>query len=583
MSSSLSPLAWLCVAAGSAFAQFVPIDTNFRATQHFVPAMPVQASILFRGQVDTVVTKTGVKAISKGDNDFIGYVPINGRSDSGYVIQNHEQTSVNTVLGHGGGMSVFTAQFKNNMWTVADHPNGKFRQVDFSNVGGTIGNCGGGQTPWGTVTTGEEGLQTSNSGLYNSGNGFIDTSDVLLPVFNGQTVNRTLKRWQAMNWIVEVDAASAQAVKKQYGMGRYSHEMGYSMPDGKTVYLANDATPCPLYKFVSDTVGNYNKGQLYAYKQSVDGNTGSWIAIPMDLDTLINANAVAFRRGATTFTRHEWITAVDGIVYITETGNDAPGTAHRSAVRTGGTLPRHLATSDRMNTDTSFKADYYGRILRLDPATNKVDVFLEGGAAAATPGLHFANPDGMTSVTLGDKSYLVIAENINGRTQGRVTEAANSAGRDISELYWLRIPATGVAASRDSLKRMMVGPAGAELTGTRFTPDGKTLFVNVQHPSTGNPAPYNRSYTLAIWGYESPTGLIFDAPSFRKSDKLQVVVNPATRFAYFDRVTDVDLYNPAGRRLERHKGVRMVDIQHLATGSYFLRFPDGASHQLILQ
>jgi secreted PhoX family phosphatase len=573
------PLLVLAAAGTRAQAPFTPVDTNFRATQHFVPGAPVQSAILFTGSLDTVVTKTGQKALSRPENDFIGYVPINGRSDSGYVIQNHEQNTANAVLGHGGGMSVFTAHRKNNVWSVADHPGGRFRQVDFTPVGGTLGNCGGAVTPWGTVTTGEEAFQTSNSGLRNNGNGFPDTTDVVVPVFNGQTVNRTLKRYQAMNWIVEVDAASATALKKHYNMGRFSHEMGYSMPDGKTVYLADDATPAVFFKFVSDTVGNYNKGQLYAYKQSADGNSGSWIALPMDLDSMMSIRALAFRRGATTFTRHEWITQVDGKVYITETGNDNPGTSHRSAVRTGATLPRHLATPARMNTDSSLTPDYFGRILRFDPATDKLDVYLEGGPASAGSPIHLANPDGLTSVTLNGKSYLVIQENLNGTSQGRVSAAANTAGRDIPELYWLEVTNT---PSRDSLKRMMVGPAECELTGGRFTPDGATFFINVQHPSSSNPAPYNRAYTLAIWGYHTPTGLVFDAPAFPRSKRVQVKVNAASGFAYFDRLTDVDLFNTAGRRLERHKGVRMLDVQHLGPGNYLLRFQGGESLPLVL-
>jgi secreted PhoX family phosphatase len=562
---------------------FNPIDTNFRATQHYVPSTPVKSKILFRGQVDTVVNKSGQKALSKGDNDFIGFVPINGRSDSGYVIQNHEQVAANTLLGHGGGMSVFTAHFKNDDWVVADHPNGKFRQVDFSGVGGTIANCGGAVTPWGTVTTGEEWMYASNSALRSAG--FTDTTDVPLTSFNGEPISRNLKRWQALNWIVEVDPASATAIKKHYNMGRFAHEMGYSMPDGKTVYLADDATPAVFFKFVSDTVGNYNKGKLYAYQQSADGQSGTWLEMPMNLDSMINIRAVAFRRGATAFTRHEWITAINGKVYITETGNDNPGTAHRSATRTGAKLPMHLSTAARMNADSSMKPDYFGRILRFDPATDKMDVFLEGGPASAGNPIHLANPDGLTSVTLGNKHYLVIAENLNGTSQGRVSSAANSAGRDIAELYWLEIPFTGLPPVRDSLKRMMIGPAGAELTGPRFTPDGRTLFINVQHPSSSNPAPYNRSYTLAIWGYETPTGLIFDAPSFEgpSGGATRVKVNAASRLAYFDRISDVELFNAAGRRLERHKGVRMLDLQHLSSGAYSLRFKDGGTHRLVIQ
>jgi secreted PhoX family phosphatase len=36
------------------------------------------------------------------------------------------------------------------------------------------------------------------------------------------------------------------------------------------------------------------------------------------------------------------------------------------------------------------------------------------------------------------------------------------------------------------VRRFLVGPAGCEITGATETPDGKTMFINVQHP--GEPA-----------------------------------------------------------------------------------------------
>jgi len=34
----------------------------------------------------------------------------------------------------------------------------------------------------------------------------------------------------------------------------------------------------------------------------------------------------------------------------------------------------------------------------------------------------------------------------------------------------------------DEFKRFLVGPRGCEITGFTMTPDGRTAFVNVQHP-----------------------------------------------------------------------------------------------------
>ena len=43
-------------------------------------------------------------------------------------------------------------------------------------------------------------------------------------------------------------------------------------------------------------------------------------------------------------------------------------------------------------------------------------------------------------------------------------------------------------ASTGEVRRFLVGPKGCEITGITATPDGETLFVNVQHPGEGAPA-----------------------------------------------------------------------------------------------
>jgi secreted PhoX family phosphatase len=46
----------------------------------------------------------------------------------------------------------------------------------------------------------------------------------------------------------------------------------------------------------------------------------------------------------------------------------------------------------------------------------------------------------------------------------------------------------GKAATADTLKRFLVGPVGSEITGIAETPDGKALFINIQHPGEGTAA-----------------------------------------------------------------------------------------------
>lgn len=45
----------------------------------------------------------------------------------------------------------------------------------------------------------------------------------------------------------------------------------------------------------------------------------------------------------------------------------------------------------------------------------------------------------------------------------------------------------GKKATESTLKRFFVGPSGNEITGMCETPDGKVMFINVQHPGDDTP------------------------------------------------------------------------------------------------
>jgi hypothetical protein len=46
----------------------------------------------------------------------------------------------------------------------------------------------------------------------------------------------------------------------------------------------------------------------------------------------------------------------------------------------------------------------------------------------------------------------------------------------------------GAALGEARLRRFLVAPKGAEVTGVTESADGKTLFVNIQHPGEKTPA-----------------------------------------------------------------------------------------------
>lgn len=590
---------------GMALAQnpFPAINENFYDASKYptdlstimIPASPLKYDVIFTGGVDMVTNHNGQTAVAKEWHDFTGYVPINGRSDSGYVIVNHEMMVADANLGDGGGMTVFTVYYNQNTkkWEVVNDPAGKFRNVDFSEVGGTGANCGGIQTSWGKVFTAEEwgSAFTSNEVINLGGTGITDTADWMVKTFNGQTVNRSIKKYQNFQYMVEVDVKAAKAIRKNYNMGRYDHEGGWIASDRKTVYLTDDySNGAIMFKFVAEQPEDFSKGQLYAYRQSADGSTGDWVALPMTLDAMMNAREEALKLGATCFMRLEWVEGIsDEIVFIAETGRGRAQSV-RSALLKGGTLANHLVQLDAADgkLDSSF-SDIYGRVLRLNTRSGKMEVAIEGGGMLKsdyTPnGNHLSSPDGLASTVINGRVFLNILEDMN---PGGMPANPKQFSNVLCEAYMLDVTGDheGKVYTADDLIRFAVGPKGCELTGGRFTPDGSTYFLNIQHPSTSNTPPFNHSVTVAITGYAP----IFNQSFFTAIEELEadqsgfsMYPNPATRELYLNKESDVAIYDMSGKRVLVQRNVKRVNIDALTPGTYTIVNAEGQAKKLVVQ
>ena len=607
----------LMLVGGTAMSQqiFPALDTNFNAKTIIVPPSPLKAKLVFVGGKDTVIGINGQKQLAKQWHDFIGYTPINlqAPNDSAYITINHEMRVKDDILGDGGGMTVF----KVKKTPSGDYDvEGGYRNVDFTAVGNTLANCGGISARNGRIWTAEEWVQTSNKDInvglvpvegkdtvfaaYGKGIGqatvpglgIRDTNDWTIPS-GANYAGRTIKKFQNFNWLVEIDPAQAKATRKMYNWGRFEHEGGVVMADDKTVYLTDDTQPAVFFKFVANQSGNFNEGQLFAYKQSVDGNTGTWLPLENSLDSMLSIRSVALRKGATMFTRFEWITDVKGKVYITETGLDNSGNRFKDGMKAGGTLAKHLMERDVYNgpfSDSTMRIkdtvinDYYGRVLEFDPATDKMSVFLEGGKATnyASNKVHLSNPDGLITWTLNGKNYLVIQEDLNGRSKGRVGNPdVDGSGGNICEMYVLDMSKSN--PTLDDLRRLLITPNGAEVTGAIPTPDGKAMFVNSQHPSAGNTGDYGNSCTMLLTGLDTYVTSVFEDPSFEQNQGFQVYPNPATRTLYFNEQSDVSIYSIGGQRVKVAWNAEKVDISELLPGTYFVQNIRGDVQKIIIQ
>ncbi len=604
--ASLVAALFFCYNSYGQFFFDVEVDTSWLPETVVMPPSPLKYQVLFVGQSDTVQTtatygNAAGGALAKQWHDFIGFTPDPDSDDLGWVSVNHEMILANDSIGDGGGMTVFKVRRDPNTdtlqiveQTLSDGRSGMFFNVDFVNTVGETGmNCGGITSSYdGRIWTAEEWFRTSNSSIYRDGGGVRDTSDFTISTdIPGEFAGSTIAKYQNFNYMVEIDPREAKAIRKQYNWGRQGFEGGVVLPDNQTVYLGEDGTPGMFTKFIADVPGDFTQGTTYVYKHDAnDSINGNWVEMDnMSLDEMLYFNDSALAKGATMFNRIEWVTYHDGKVYMTETARDNVGDRFKDGAAKGGVLDYHWlepvrarhpnleAKTDEQVLDfveAGFFKDYYGRILVYDIATDKVETYLNGGPfyeespeVGAYPNKHLSNPDGLNVMVVNGQPYMVINEDLNGTSNARVPAGINNR---TCEAFLLDMSKSNPTV--DDLVRISVLPVGAESTGAQPTPDGKTLLLNSQHPSTENPFPYNNSLTYAITGWDDAVAAITSIDDQVTqvgglkfwADNLQRVIRISER-------SDVALYDVMGRRLRVARNITEMDVHDLQPGAYIMR------------
>ena len=605
--------------------------SNFAPQEFVLPPSPLTTQVIFVGGYDIVQTtptygNPAGRAIAKEWHDFIGFTPDSSGSSLGWVTVNHEMIYQDDRIGDGGGMTAFRIEKDANGeivvmdQTLEDGRQGQFFNIDFVNTVGETGmNCAGISAPNGRIWTAEEWFRSSTGSINNGsfsgvGGGNLPSNPSPERAFQGVrdtsmfTINapefplvdgKTIPKYQNFNYMVEVDPKQAVAIRKQYNWGRAGWEGGAITPDGKYAYLGIDGVPAPWVRVTATTPWDFTDVTVEVYKH--DNPQGQrWIAIDMNEDNMLGGlTNAAWAAGATMYMRNEWV-AIDpatGIVYWTETGRDSgssgPGIVFPAVAAASNAViaPHHTALAQERGfadaTDPNYQ-DYYGRVLYYDPATEEVGVAIDGGPyfengsseidEANYPDKHLSNPDGLNILTIGGKSFLMIQEDLNGSSFGRMP---NGISNRLCELYLLAAD-NAKDASVDDLVRITAIPAGAEITGA-IQIDDNTILVNSQHPNANNPFPYNHSVTMAIHGFASAnvTTDLIEAPEAAKS--LTVYPNPTTREVFLSETTDFALYNVNGQRLKVYRNANHADLGNFAAGTYYIITAKKESYKIIVQ
>ena len=600
------------VSAQTIFDEEISIPAGYAPTEFVMPPSPLSLQVLFVGGVDMVQT-TATYGNPAGEepakewHDFIGFTPDETGESMGWVSVNHERIQANDKIGDGGGMTAFRVDRAADgtvevlEQTLSDGRSGHFFNVDFANTVGETGmNCGGIVSQKdGRIWTAEEWFRSSTASIYGGGGGVRDTmpftidSDIPGP-WNGTTIDK----YQNFNYMVEIDPKEAVALRKQYNWGRQPFEGGGIPRGDQIVYLGPDATPGFFGMFVARTPGDFTSGTLFAYKHDKPGY--NWTPLWED-GYWINPKPLHVAKGATMYNRIEWIAInpLNNYCYWTETGRDNPGSRWADEFAEGATHdPYHVYRAQEQGVESPNSPDYldpYGRIWCYNPVLDTNVVILEGGpfyeespSEADYPEKHLSNPDGLSVMIIQGKPYLVIQEDLNGTSFGRTPAGVSNR---LCELYLLDLSIQNATVS--DLIRITAVPAGAEVTGAIATPDGKTLLVNAQHPSTSNPFPYNHSMTVAINGFDQVDmatlqdnnpfefEMASEAPEVQAA--FNVYPNPTTRKVYFNQNTDVAIYNAAGQRVMVRRNTTEIDVSDLTPGYYFLRNTAGETVKLSVQ
>jgi secreted PhoX family phosphatase len=395
-------------------------------------------------------------------------------------------------------------------------------------VNGTFNNCAGGTTPWGTYLTAEENVDDFFGNLEQA-----ELTPELARTYAriGARPRESLYRWEfadprfdaarnpreplKFGWIVEIDPRDpSQPIKKRTALGRFKHESATSVltSDGRAaVYSGDDEEFEYFYKFVTAAKFDpalpesnrdlLDSGTLYVAKLYDDGS-GEWLPLVAGEnpelrpgrgfrsqgDVVIRCREAADAVGATPLDRPEdvAVSPVDGRVYLSCTMNTLRSelaTARAGADVANPRAPNpsgHILEISEAGGDaaaTRFRWEVFA--LAGDPARGLLAVLPRtsdqplppeatyfAGCADAAELSAFANPDNLGCDRDGNL-WIV--------TDGTQPHGNNGCFVCPTQGEW-----------RGAIRQFMSGPVGAEICGCELAPDGRTIFLSVQHPGAGS-------------------------------------------------------------------------------------------------
>lgn len=360
------------------------------------------------GTVPDAADGMGCFSLPEGRIALVRNHELKAKHDSGGTIESGYDRRLDGTVLPGGTTTI-----------VLDADTLKLEQ-QFRSLAGTIRNCAGGVTPWGTWLSCEEDMTLAKNGVERD-----------------------------HGWVFEVPANAKGLVNAAplTAMGRFNHEAAAVDPRTGTVYMTEDRANGLLYRFLPNVPGRLAEGgrlQAMALQDVPDSRNWNQSSLAVD----------------------EW----QAVRWIDLDGVDAPLDDLRfRGAAVGATLFArgegiHMGRDELYFCCSSGGAARVGQVFRLDLQADKaerVQLFFESTSADQ---FNFGD-----NLTVAPNGHLIVCED-------QYTDVVDNHLRGITP--------DGDAYPFARLRSQ------TELAGACFSPDGKTLFVNVFSPTA----------TLAITG-----------------------------------------------------------------------------------
>ncbi|UFP93403.1 PhoX family protein [Gloeobacter morelensis] len=414
---------------------------------------------------------------------------------------------------------------------------------------GTIGNCAGGLTPWGTILTCEENFQIQVVEAVDA-DGQTDNARVgfdafSFPKFAGVHLGLQGNKY---GWVVEIDPRrpDAQGVKHT-ALGRFRHEnVAIRAEEGKPLvcYMGDDRTGGHTWKYVSRNLyrtaaGAANSalladGTLYVARYELDGS-GRWV--PLALATAVDpidparvtggklllpnrpgggaqevgtgAPLKRFKQQFKTLAdlyESEGAVLIDAFLAANAVGGTPAARPEDLEVhpRDGSVFIAYTsgrASADGAPDETIFTTAFqeadtdkrgkapHGAIYRLFEQNNEPTALRFRWVTFAVSGEAIAGGAGFAfpdNLCFDADANLWMCTDISNDNEP-VPNRLSAPDHVTSGLFGSNTVWFMPTSGSQAGQAFpfATGPAGAELTGPTFTADGRTLFLAVQHPGEG--------------------------------------------------------------------------------------------------